>query len=182
MVTQMRLTLQQFLAMPDIDERRLELIDGEVYKKVSPRWGHARLAIELGLALRPFGHVGAEPRAIVPGAPAHGPSAPLPDLALYRDAPPKSAEWMTQPPDLVVEFLSIGQSRSEVRTKVDVYLTFGVRTVWVFDTERESVDVYEGGNRLTASTDDILTGLAVPGFAKRVDEIYRDAGYEPADS
>ena len=34
MVTQTRMTLEEFLALPGIDEQRLELIDGEVYEKM----------------------------------------------------------------------------------------------------------------------------------------------------
>ena len=63
MTTKTRLTLEEFLRMPDIEERRLELIDGEVYEKMSPRWGHSSLAVELAIALKPFGFVGVEPRA-----------------------------------------------------------------------------------------------------------------------
>jgi hypothetical protein len=31
------MSLEEFLALPDIDERRLELIDGQVCEKISPR-------------------------------------------------------------------------------------------------------------------------------------------------
>ena len=55
MTTKTRLSLAEFLRMPDIEERRLELIDGEVHEKMSPRWGHGELVIELAFALRPFG-------------------------------------------------------------------------------------------------------------------------------
>jgi Uma2 family endonuclease len=43
-----RMTLQEFRAIPGFDERRLELIDGEVYEKPLPRWGHGKLAIKFG--------------------------------------------------------------------------------------------------------------------------------------
>lgn len=178
MVTETRLKLDEFLALPDIDERRLELIDGEIYEKVSPRWGHSRFAIELGIALRPFGFVGAEPRAIIPDSPDRGPSAPLPDLAMYREKPPRADEWMTNPPDLAVEFLSLGQSRREMRTKVDMYLAFGMKCVWVFDLERRSVDAYEGGERRTLRGSDQLVATTIPGFADRVDELYERSGFK----
>ncbi|MCA9829991.1 MAG: hypothetical protein R3B97_05490 [Dehalococcoidia bacterium] len=44
MARKTRLSLDEFLAMPGIDEQRLELIDGEVVEKVPPRWGHGRIA------------------------------------------------------------------------------------------------------------------------------------------
>ena len=181
MATKTRLTLEDFLALPDIEERRLELIDGEVHEKMSPRWGHGALTIELGIALRPYGFVAAEPRAIIPDAPSWGPSAPLPDLAFYKSAQPKSHEWMTQPPDLVVELLSIGQSRTEMRAKASLYLGFGVPCVWVFDLERQTVDVYESGERRTLTATDTLSCDTLPGFAERIGEIHARAGFEVED-
>jgi Uma2 family endonuclease len=176
--TTTRLTLDEFLALPDIEERRLELIDGEVHEKMSPRWGHGALALELGFALRAFGFVATEARAVIPDAPSWGPSAPLPDLSLYKGAPPKSEEWMTRPPDLVVELLSVGQSRTEMRAKAAVYIQFGVPCIWVFDLERQTVDIYEAGERRTLTTADTLTSATLPGFAERIGELFARAGFE----
>ena len=39
-----RLSLEEFLAIPDFDERRLELIDGEVFEEMSPNWIHTKVA------------------------------------------------------------------------------------------------------------------------------------------
>ena len=125
MTTSTRLTLEEFLAMPDIDERRLELIDGEVYEKLSPTWDHGELTIVLGELLRKAGRAAAEPRAIIPPTKDRAGSAPLPDLAFYRTARPGAREWMQSPPDLAVEILSPGQSRMEMRGKVDLYRSFG---------------------------------------------------------
>ena len=178
MTTQTRLTLEEFLRMPDIEERRLELIDGEVSEKISPRWGHSSLAVELAIALKPFGSVGVEARAIIPAAPAWGPSAPIPDLALYKTNRPKSDEWMTSPPDLVVELLSIGQSRTEMRAKASIYLGFGVPCVWVFDLERQTVDVYERGDRRGLTASDQLTCETLPGFSDSIGDLFQRAGFE----
>ena len=58
MTTKTRLTLEEFLRMPDIEERRLELIDGEVHEKAARRWGDGALVGELGSARHSFGFVG----------------------------------------------------------------------------------------------------------------------------
>ena len=178
MTTKTRLTLEEFLRMPDIEERRLELIDGEVYEKAARRWGDGALVGELGSALHSFGFVGLAPRAIIPEAPSRGPSAPIPDLALYKKNRPISDEWMTAPPDLVVELLSIGQSRTEMRAKASIYLGFGVACVWIFDLERKTVDVYEGGDRRSLTAADTLSCDTLPGFAERVGELLARAGFE----
>jgi Uma2 family endonuclease len=72
---------------------------------------------------------------------------------------------MHRPPDIVVEVLSPGQGRRDARAKVDIYLRFGVRSVWVFDLQRESVDVYEDGGRRTLTAAEPLTTTVVPGLA-----------------
>lgn len=178
MTTKTRLTLDDFLALPGIEARRLELIDGEVCEKALRRWGHAAAVVEIGLALRPFGFVSAETRAIIPEAPSWGPSAPLPDVAFYKSAQPRSDEWMTRPPDLVVELLSIGQSRTEMRAKAAIYLDFGAPCVWVFDLERQTVDVYEAGERRTLTASDTLTCKTLPGFSERIGDLLARAGFE----
>ena len=172
MVTQTRLTLEQFLALPGIDEQRLELIDGEVYEKMSPRWGHSRIASRLGNLLEPFGVAGVEPRTVIPPSGDLGPFAPLPDLAFYVDDDPEDDEWITRPPDLAVELLSIGQNRREMRAKVEAYIRFGVRSVWVVDLERRTVDMYEEGERQTVSGEEMIRTEAIPGFAVSVNTLF----------
>ncbi len=171
MAIQTRMTLDEFLAMPDIDERRLELIDGEVCEKVSPRWGHGRLTGFLGQLLNEFGHAAVEPRAVIRGTANFGPSSPLPDVAFYRSAPPADDEWMTSPPDVAVEILSPGQSRREMRAKVDLYRAFGIPSVWVVDLERREVEIYEGERRILAGTD-LIDSKHAPGFAIAVDALF----------
>ncbi|MEX0783403.1 MAG: Uma2 family endonuclease [Dehalococcoidia bacterium] len=181
MTTSTRLTLEEFLAMPDIDERRLELIDGEVEEKMSPTWDHGELTIVLGELLRRMGRAAAEPRAIIPESDTRAGSSPLPDLAFYRSRRPGAGEWMESPPDLAVEILSPNQIRTTVRAKVDLYRSFGIPVVWVFDLERRSVDIYEnrdgdGGRRVTVSGEELVTASTVPGFAHSAESLLTEAG------
>lgn len=172
MATKTRVSLDEFLALPGIEERRLELIDGEVCEKMSPRWGHGTLAGELYVLLREYGFPSIEPRAIIPGNADFDDSAPLPDLAFYRENPPEAFDWMRHPPDVAVEAISPGQSRREMRAKAELYVRFGVPSVWVFDLERETVDVYENGARRTLAGDDRLETAAVPGFSVVVSSLF----------
>ncbi len=173
MTTRARLTLDEFLAMPDIDERRLELIDGEVYQKMSPRWGHSRVAAKLASWFSEIGYAGVEPRAIIPPGVADGPSAPLPDVAFYRSDPPADDEWITRPPDVAVEIRSLGQSRRDIRAKVDLYLRFGVPSVWVVDLESNEVEVYEDGVRRVLSGADVVESRHAPGLRFGVADLFK---------
>lgn len=170
--TTARIGLDDFLRIPDIDERRLELIDGEVQEKPGRIWGHGRVAGRMFTLLDPYGYPSVEPRATIPRSPAFDSSSPIPDVAFYRDSPPEATAWMTTPPDVAIEILSPGQSRAEMRTKVALYVAFGVPCVLVVDPERESVDMYEGGERTTLTGDDELTLGPVPGFRVAVRELF----------
>lgn len=174
MVTTTRMSLKEFLALPDIDERRLELIDGEVYEKASPRWGHGRIAYLLARALDDYGFAAVEPRAIIPPGADRASSSPLPDVAFYRSDPPDEDDWMRTPPDVAVEVMSPGQSRAELRAKAAIYVDFGIEAVWVVDAERRSIDVYEGGMRRTLSGDDVLTCAGLPGFSLVVRGLFEE--------
>lgn len=170
-----RLSLEEFLARPDIDERRLELIDGEVCEKMSPTWGHGAIAIELGVALRPFGFASAEPRAIIPETADRAGSSPLPDLAFYLDDPPPHDDWMRRPPDIAAEVRSPSQRRAELRAKVDLYRDFGVRSVWLIDPERREVEIFESGERRLLGLDDAITTTVVPELSLTVRDLFTRA-------
>ena len=69
-------------------------------------------------------------------------------------------------PDLVVEIASPSDSRREVHDKARMWLSHGVRLVWVVHPETRTVDVYRtDGDAATLSETDALDGLDVlPGF------------------
>jgi Uma2 family endonuclease len=176
MVTQTRVPLAEFLQMPKIDERRLELIDGEVCEKVSPRWVHGNLAGELYALFRDHGFASVEPRAIIPGSGNLADSAPIADFAFFKASRPELFDWARTPPDVVAEVLSPGQNRRDMRAKIDLYLAFGVRSVWIFDIGRRVVDVYEGGSRTTLGDGDVLSAPAAPALAIDLKALFDSIG------
>lgn len=167
-----RVSLEEFLSRPDIDECRLELIDGEVREKVAPRWGHGRIVFAIGKALDSFGFVGVEPRAIIPASAVPPGGSPLPDLGFYIADPPPDDDWMRRPPDIIVEALSLGQSRRAMRAKVELYRAFGVGSVWVVDLERETIEVHEAGARKLYSGDEAIHSQLVPGLRLVVRDLF----------
>ena len=77
-------------------------------------------------------------------------------------------------PDLVVEVVSPNDSLSEVNDKALMWLSYGVRLVWVVNPSTRSVDVYrEGRAASTLTENDALDGLdALPGFTCAVREVF----------
>jgi Uma2 family endonuclease len=69
----------------------------------------------------------------------------IPDLCLAGAAEPVEA-IVSRPPFLCVEILSREDRMSEMLERVDDYLNFGVRYVWLIDPRRRWAQVYEGAS------------------------------------
>ena len=77
-------------------------------------------------------------------------------------------------PDLVVEVVSPGDSRSEVHDKAQMWLSHGVRLVWVVRPETRVVDVYAGDGAVSTlgGGDDLNGGDVLPGFSCALSDIF----------
>ena len=77
-------------------------------------------------------------------------------------------------PDLVVEVVSPNNSIREVNDKALMWLSYGVRLVWVVNPSTRSVDMYrEGRAAATLTENDALDGLdTLPGFTCAVSEVF----------
>ncbi len=77
-------------------------------------------------------------------------------------------------PDLVVEIASPGDTRREVNDKALMWLSYGVRLVWVVHPDTRSVDAHRpqsGASTLTQN--DTLQGFDVlPGFTCNVSDLF----------
>ena len=77
-------------------------------------------------------------------------------------------------PDLVVEVASPSDSLREVNDKALMWLSYGVRMVWVVNPQTRAVDVHrEGRAASTLAENDTLDGLdALPGFTCAVRDVF----------
>ncbi len=101
-----------------------------------------------------------------------------PDIAYFSAAkiPLEAMDtgYAEVPPDLVVEVASPGNSRREVSDKAQMWLSYGVRLVWVVQPDTRTVDVHGAGWVVeTLTENDTLDGLDVlPGFTCAVSDIF----------
>jgi Uma2 family endonuclease len=133
-IASQRLTLEEFLRLPEA-EPALEFWHGEVTQKVPPMGPHGALQYGLGRriddyrALRQSFRIFTETRVIFTGV------STVPDLVVYRrervprDARGQVAEYFTEPPDIAVEIVSPGQSRTRLLARCRWYASHGVRLV-----------------------------------------------------
>ena len=70
-----------------------------------------------------------------------------PDLCVVCDFEKIDSKGCVGAPDLVVEILSPGNSKKEMKSKFALYQEEGVREYWVVDPERELVFVYVAENK-----------------------------------
>ena len=79
-------------------------------------------------------------------------------------------------PDLVVEVVSPNDRPGEVAEKTAMWLSFGVRLVWLVRPDRRTIEVHRAGGQVeTLSEGDALDGLDVlPGFSCDLAAVFDD--------
>ncbi|HET8524001.1 MAG TPA: Uma2 family endonuclease [Thermomicrobiales bacterium] len=182
MVTTKLTTADELAEFPD-DGYRYELIGGEV-QRMAPAGGvHGEIGQELGWRLG--AHVSSNDLGRVYLAEtgfflAENPDIVLaPDIAFLRSdrLPPREDRFgfIRVPPDLVVEVVSPHDRASDIAAKVALYLSLGVRAVWVIEPRLQTVTLYEVDHRprILVSGDTLDGGEIVPDFHVAVADLFR---------
>jgi Uma2 family endonuclease len=171
-----RLTYEEYLKSPEI-RQRYEIVDGKMIRPPSPNLEHQTILRQLFLQLYQFvnehnlGQVWFAPLDILVQP------EPLrtrqPDL-LFVSSERASilGQIIEGAPDLVVEILSPGNSRSAMEEKLSDYARLGVRECWLVSPEARSVELLElhqGSWRRVSIyglgdevESEVLSGLVVP--------------------
>jgi Uma2 family endonuclease len=118
-----------------------EYLDGELLERNVGEWDHSRLQMllsgyllnrekQLGIVVVP------EQRVQVKATRFR-----IPDILVLIGAPP-AGPIVTKPPFLCVEILSPSDRMAEMQERIDDYLSFGVKYVWVVDPRTRRAFVY----------------------------------------
>lgn len=178
-IARQRITLEEFLRLPEA-EPPYEFWHGEVTQKVSPLGPH--IAVQAGLLELIVRMAG-------PGRPFRGfPEARLifggvttvPDLVVYRreriprDARGDVAEYFRTPPDVVVEIVSPGQSRTKLLARCRWYVSNGIRLALFAGPRRRTVRLFRPGAESgdLRGTDQLDLTDVLPGFVLSVDDFF----------
>ena len=101
-----------------------------------------------------------------------------PDIAFFsaEKVPPgvRVTGYSETVPDLVVEVHSPSDSMREVHDKARMWLSYGVRLVWVVHPDTRTIDVHHQEHRVSTLTEtDILDGVDVlPGFSCAISDLF----------
>lgn len=179
MVTGTKLTLDEFLALPET-KPALEYVAGEVVQKPMPTKDHTTIqrllsfVFTLFLREHPIAEGGPEWRCVF--GPAGTEWGRVPDFVLVRRerlTGTSGDQPFHGPPDFVVEILSPDDRMSDVLAKIRFYLANGVRLVWLIDPRTRTVLVWSswGEARIVTETGALDGGDVFPGFSAPVRDI-----------
>lgn len=176
------MTADELLRMPD-DGYRRELIAGVLYTMSPDDIDHGFLGDNVHFALSAFararkiGRVFENVGFILQDHPV---TVLAPDVAFITrgNIPPRDQRtgFVRGRPGLAVEVLSPSNGASEISRKTRIYLTFGVRLVWIVDPESRTVAVHSPDRTsVTLIEGDILSGGDVlPGFSMPVTDVFAE--------
>jgi Uma2 family endonuclease len=160
MVTKQRLTVEEYLALPE-DPPYLEYVDGEVIEKAMPDDIHGFIVEEIALLIGSFrrhygGASGPEIRSMYQGSLST--SFRLPDYSYWAPGRPRKDGRHSLPPTLAVEVRSPDETMASQRAKCRWFRAHGVDVCWLIDPVSRTVEVFEG----TAD------GVVAPGLLETV--------------
>jgi len=179
-ITERRLTLDEFLALPE-EEPALELEpDGTVTQKVSPKGKHSALQGGFVSLIDGF----ARPRRLARAFPelrtVFGGAAFVPDVSVYRweriplTGEGEVADNFTEPPDIAVEIISPSQSVTGQVRRCVWYVEHGVEVALLVDAVDRVVLLFRPNTvpRALEGTDSIDLADVVPGFEATVEQLF----------
>jgi Uma2 family endonuclease len=174
------MTADELYLLPK-DDKRHELIRGELTTMNPPGGNHAMIVVNVATLLKNFvkprrlGVVLSDPGFVLQRNPD---TVRAPDVAFLSAAiiSPKGVEkaFFQHPPELAIEVVSPGDSAREVADKTQEYLAGGAREVWIVQPEDRTVVIHRaGGEVITLGEEDTLDGgTLLPGFTCRVVEFF----------
>lgn len=181
----MKLTVEEFMELPDTDDRRkMELDEGVLYIMPRPRRGHGFIQFRLGRYFDDWIDQFDEPPAelmldFTIALSLERRVLYAPDLCIVlRGNPVEINDRRVEgAPDIVVEILSTDRNRDLVR-KRQAYADAGVAEYWIFDASNDTATLLELQDgeyveRVVLTADDTLTTPLLPGLSIPLTDIFR---------
>ena len=101
-----------------------------------------------------------------------------PDITVVCARSKLDKQGCKEAPDLVIEILSPGNSKKEMRDKFELYQNAGIPEYWLVDPERETVVIYQLGEdqqyftKQPFTSEDILKSPLLKGLEIDLDDIF----------
>ncbi|MDE2999121.1 MAG: Uma2 family endonuclease [Gemmatimonadota bacterium] len=175
-----KFTYKDYVNAPE--DKRYELIDGDLLITPAPGELHQRVSILLGSKLFQFAFENSLGRVYV--APFDVVLSEMdvvqPDVLYVSNERSRiiTPENVQGAPDMVVEILSPSTATRDTTFKRVLYSRHGVREYWIVDTEQKTITVLLPGNRglrvaEVCGEGETLTSATLQGFKLNVDEVFQ---------
>lgn len=98
----------------------------------------------------------------------------VPDASVIKKAllSPRKQKYTPGAPDLAIELVSPSDTATHLKSKVDIYLQNGAKTVWVVYPDARSVMVHSGDSVRELKGDQMIEDPLLPGFASSVSRFF----------
>jgi len=172
-------------------KERVELLKGRLLPMAAPNVKHQRISSHLhirigGYLLQKKCDVFAAPfdvRLPLPKSKVKGnkiDTVVQPDLCVICDEDKLDKQGCVGAPDLVIEILSPGNSKKEMKYKFELYQEAGVLEYWVFDPEHNAVFAYHLDTTTqkfvaqipTLTDEDVLKSTVFEGLEIQLEEVF----------
>ena len=173
-----RLTYEDYVGLPD--DRRYEIIDGELYEMTAPTVRHQIVLGNLFIIFKPYvtrrklGSVYMAPIDVIFDEDA----VVQPDIAFVAESRRGIVREhaIVGAPDLVVEILSPTTAAYDRNRKAALYQRYGVSEYWMVDSETETVEILRLGDTgyVPAEIHDcgVISTAIIPGLQIELADIF----------
>jgi len=169
-------------------EERLELFRGRIFKLSAPNTRHQVIAGDIFVAVKNF--LGKQKcQAFIAPFDVRLPvknrkkdnevtTVVQPDLCVVCDDSKIDARGCCGAPDLVIEILSPGNTKKEVKLKYELYEEAGVKVYWIIYPEEQNVVVFtlNENNKYSPAVfyagNDAVKAKCIPGFTIELNDIF----------
>ena len=176
-----RLTVQDYLNIPEEDENRYELINGELYMAPAPSWEHQESIGNLFSFLRDFVRGNGLGRIVASPIDVYLSEEDVfqPDIVFVsvERLDVIHSSGVHGAPDLVIEMLSPSTEQRDLTIKRERYAMFDVKEYWLADPIAKTITVlrlrngaFEQAGVYTAGT--VLETPLLPGLRVDVSEVF----------
>lgn len=174
-------------------QERVELLKGQLFPMSAPNRLHQEISsyihVELGVFLRKnqYGLYSAPFDVRLPLPKNHIKGNKIdtviqPDLCVVCDKSKLDKQGCVGAPDLVVEILSPGNSKKEMKFKFELYQEAGVLEYWVIDPTHNIAFLYvldAATNKfipaLPLADDDVIKSRVLPNFELKLSEVFSES-------
>jgi Uma2 family endonuclease len=180
-ITQRRMTLDEFLALPEIDEKPyLEFFDGVVTEKPLAKAKHSTVQDEFAWQLNRVARPSKLARVYPDLRATFANASRIPDIAVYRreriprDPSGEVADDFFDPPDIAIEIISPGQTVTAMTARCRWFVEHGVRIALLARPRDRSVTRFVRGTEPVTlrGADRIDLDDVLPGFELTVQELF----------